>query len=33
MFTGIIEETGTIRGISQGRDSAFITVGASKVLG
>ena len=32
MFTGIIEETGTIRGISQGRDSAFITVGASKVL-
>lgn len=32
MFTGIIEETGTIKSISCGRSSALITVNAHKVL-
>lgn len=32
MFTGIIEETGTIRNISAGQNSAQITVNACKVL-
>ncbi len=32
MFTGIIEETGTIRNISMAQDSALITVNARKVL-
>lgn len=32
MFTGIIEETGTVRSIKKGVCSAVVTVGASKVL-
>lgn len=32
MFTGIIEEIGTIRSIKKGRSSAFITIEAEKVL-
>lgn len=32
MFTGIIEETGTVRSIKNGGRSAVVTVGASKVL-
>ena len=32
MFTGIIEEVGTIRSIKKGAKSAIITVEASKVL-
>jgi riboflavin synthase len=32
MFTGIIEETGTIRSIKRGGRSAVVTVGASAVL-
>lgn len=32
MFTGIVEEVGTVKGISKGANSAVITVGASLVL-
>ena len=32
MFTGIIEEVGTIKGVKRGRDSGILTVSASKVL-
>lgn len=32
MFTGIIEEIGTITGVSKGRNSAILTVSANKVL-
>lgn len=32
MFTGIIEEIGTIKGISRGRDFVTLTVAAEKVL-
>lgn len=32
MFTGIIQELGTVRAVQHGSDSAVITVGASKVL-
>ncbi len=32
MFTGIIEEVGTIRSVQRGRDSEIVTVSASKVL-
>ncbi len=32
MFTGIIEETGQIRGIQRGPDSCLLHVGASRVL-
>lgn len=32
MFTGIVEETGTIRAIKKGGHSAIVTIGASSVL-
>ncbi|MDD7049360.1 MAG: riboflavin synthase [Lachnospiraceae bacterium] len=32
MFTGIVEEIGTIRSIAQGRHSAVLTIGAKRVL-
>ena len=32
MFTGIIEETGTVRSIQWGSKSAILTIGASKIL-
>ena len=32
MFTGIVEEMGTIRQIKKGRASAVLTIGAKKVL-
>ena len=32
MFTGIVEEMGTIRQIQRGRASAVLTIGAHKVL-
>ena len=32
MFTGIIEETGTIKSIQWGSKSAILTIGASKIL-
>lgn len=32
MFTGIVEEIGTIKGMTRGRHSAILTIGAKKVL-
>ena len=32
MFTGIVEETGVIRGIRKNRESAVVSVKAGKVL-
>ena len=32
MFTGIINEVGTLRGIRRGANSAVLTIGASTVL-
>ncbi len=32
MFTGIVEEIGTIKQIQRGKNSAFITIGAERVL-
>jgi len=32
MFTGIVEELGTLRGVSRGADSARLIIGAEKVL-
>ena len=32
MFTGIIEEVGTLKGIRHGQKSSVVTVGGKKVL-
>ena len=32
MFTGIVEEIGTIKGMTKGRHSAILTIAAKKVL-
>ena len=32
MFTGIIEEVGTLRSVQRGAHSAVLTIGASRVL-
>ena len=32
MFTGIIEEVGTLRSVRRGAHSAVLTIGASRVL-
>ena len=33
MFTGLVEELGTVRGTARGRDSARISIEAAKILG
>lgn len=32
MFTGIVEEIGTIKRISKGQKSAILTIGADKIM-